>query len=77
MIKRKLGQRGPDVSAIGFGCMGLNYHRGAAMERGDAIALLRAAHERGVTFFDTAEPTGRSPTKISSARRWRRSVMRW
>jgi aryl-alcohol dehydrogenase-like predicted oxidoreductase len=58
MIKRKLGQRGPDVSAIGFGCMGLNYHRGPAMERGDAIALLRAAHERGVTFFDTAEAYG-------------------
>src|SRR6476646_6419684 len=58
MIKRKLGQRGPDVSAIGFGCMGLNYHRGPAMERGDAIALLRTAVERGVTFFDTAEAYG-------------------
>lgn len=58
MIKRKLGQRGPDVSAIGFGCMGLNYHRGTAMERGDAVALLRAAHDRGVTFFDTAEAYG-------------------
>ncbi|WP_163877058.1 aldo/keto reductase [Rhizobium laguerreae] len=58
MIKRKLGQRGPDVSAIGFGCMGLNYHRGPAMERGDAVALLRAAHDRGVTFFDTAEAYG-------------------
>lgn len=58
MIIRKLGQRGPDVSAIGFGCMGLNYHRGPAMERGDAIALLRAAHEQGVTFFDTAEAYG-------------------
>ncbi|MBY3193639.1 aldo/keto reductase [Rhizobium laguerreae] len=58
MIKRKLGQRGPDVSAVGFGCMGLNYHRGPAMERGDAVALLRAAHDRGVTFFDTAEAYG-------------------
>ena len=58
MLKRRLGQRGPDVSAIGFGCMGLNHHRGPAMARGDAIALLRAAHDRGVTFFDTAEAYG-------------------
>ncbi|EJJ25148.1 aldo/keto reductase [Rhizobium sp. CF142] len=58
MLKRKLGRRGPEVSAIGFGCMGLNYHRGPAMPKQDAIALLRAAFERGVTFFDTAEAYG-------------------
>src|ERR1044072_4681450 len=58
MIKRKLGHRGPEVSAIGFGCMGLNYHRGPAMHALDAIALLRTAFDRGVTFFDTAEAYG-------------------
>jgi len=46
------------VSAVGFGCMGLNYAYGAAMPRSDAIALVRAAVERGVTFFDTAEAYG-------------------
>jgi aryl-alcohol dehydrogenase-like predicted oxidoreductase len=58
MRKRKLGQRGPEVSAIGFGCMGLNYHRGPAMQQQDAVALLRAAFDRGVTLFDTAEAYG-------------------
>lgn len=55
---RKLGRSGPAVSAVGFGCMGLNYHRGPALPRSEAIALLRAAHERGITFFDTAEAYG-------------------
>ncbi|MDO1583485.1 aldo/keto reductase [Rhizobium oryzicola] len=58
MRKRKLGQHGPEVSALGFGCMGLNHHRGPALRKEDAIALLRAAVERGVTFFDTAEIYG-------------------
>jgi aryl-alcohol dehydrogenase-like predicted oxidoreductase len=58
MQKRKLGQRGPEVSALGFGCMGLNFHRGTAMRIEDAVALLRAAFDRGVTFFDTAEAYG-------------------
>jgi aryl-alcohol dehydrogenase-like predicted oxidoreductase len=58
MQTRKLGQNGITVSAIGFGCMGLNHHRGPAPDRGDMIALVRAAFERGVTFFDTAEVYG-------------------
>src|SRR5271157_781634 len=58
MRKRKLGKSGLEVSAIGFGCMGLNFAYGQAMEKADAIALLRKAHELGVTFFDTAEAYG-------------------
>ena len=58
MHKRTLGGSGLEVSAIGFGCMGLNYHRGVALDRGEMIALVRAAVERGVTFFDTAETYG-------------------
>jgi aryl-alcohol dehydrogenase-like predicted oxidoreductase len=54
MKKRVLG-KDLDVSAIGFGCMGLTYAYGTVMERQDAVTLLRAAVERGVTFFDTAE----------------------
>jgi aryl-alcohol dehydrogenase-like predicted oxidoreductase len=58
MQKRKLGKSGLEVSAIGFGCMGLSFAYGPATDRGEAIKLLRAAHERGVTFFDTAECYG-------------------
>ena len=57
MKKRTLGQ-GLEVSSIGFGCMGLNYAYGPAMERTQAIKLVREAFERGVTFFDTAEAYG-------------------
>lgn len=58
MQKRQLGKSGLEVSAIGFGCMGLNFGLGPGLERQDAIALIRAAFERGVTFFDTAEAYG-------------------
>jgi len=58
MQTRKLGKNGLTVSAIGLGCMGLNYHRGPAPDRREMIALVRAAVERGVTFFDTAEVYG-------------------
>ena len=58
MRTRKLGNNEVTVSAIGFGCMGLNHHRGPAPERKEMIALVRAAAERGVTFFDTAEVYG-------------------
>ncbi|MCS7043682.1 MAG: aldo/keto reductase [Bryobacteraceae bacterium] len=58
MKTRKLGQRGPEVSAIGLGCMGMSYGYGKPGDRQEMIALLRAAVERGVTFFDTAEVYG-------------------
>jgi aryl-alcohol dehydrogenase-like predicted oxidoreductase len=58
MQTRKLGNGGLTVSAIGLGCMGLNYHRGPAPARKEMIALVRAAVERGVTFFDSAEVYG-------------------
>jgi aryl-alcohol dehydrogenase-like predicted oxidoreductase len=56
--KRKLGRNGPEVTALGLGCMNLNWAYGPATDRAEAIALIRAAHERGVTFFDTAEAYG-------------------
>ena len=58
MQKRKLGRCGLEVSAIGFGCMGLNFSYGPGLEKPDAVALIRAAFTRGVTFFDTAEAYG-------------------
>ncbi len=58
MQKRELRTSKLEVSAIGFGCMGLSHAYGPAMEKQQAIELLRAAVERGVTFFDTAEAYG-------------------
>ena len=58
MKKRKLGKNGPEVSAIGFGCMGLSFGYGPALEKQSAIALIRQAFESGVTLFDTAEAYG-------------------
>jgi aryl-alcohol dehydrogenase-like predicted oxidoreductase len=58
MQMRKLGKSGLEVSAIGFGCMGLSFGYGPAARKQDAVALIRAAFERGVTFFDTAEAYG-------------------
>jgi aryl-alcohol dehydrogenase-like predicted oxidoreductase len=58
MQKRKLGKRNLEVSAIGFGCMGLNSGYGHPLSKEDAIKLIRDAAERGVTFFDTAEVYG-------------------
>ena len=59
MQKRKLGKNGLEVSALGFGAMGMSsQHYGPAGNRQEMIALLRAAVERGVTFFDTAEVYG-------------------
>lgn len=58
MLKRQLGRNGPPVSALGLGCMGLSHGYGPAVEPQRAIALIRAAVERGVTLFDTAEVYG-------------------
>jgi aryl-alcohol dehydrogenase-like predicted oxidoreductase len=58
MQKRKLGNSNLQVSAIGLGCMGLSFGYGPATDRPQAIALIRSAFERGVTFFDTAEAYG-------------------
>src|SRR4030081_227570 len=58
MQKRKLGKSSFEVSAIGLGCMGLSYGYGPAVDKKEGISLIRAAVERGVTFFDTAEVYG-------------------
>jgi len=58
MHTRQLGKSGLDVSALGFGCMGLSFGYGPAIDRQQGIALIRAAVERGITFFDTAEAYG-------------------
>lgn len=58
MQKRKLGNSGLEVSEIGFGCMGLSYGYGPAIDKRSAIALIRRAFELGITFFDTAEIYG-------------------
>jgi aryl-alcohol dehydrogenase-like predicted oxidoreductase len=56
--KRELGRSGLQVSAIGFGCMGLSFARGTKVPQQEGIDLIRGAFERGVTFFDTAEVYG-------------------
>src|SRR5947208_13960569 len=58
MKTRKLGKAGPQVSALGYGAMGLSSAYGPAADRKDAIAIIRAAVDRGVTLFDTAEAYG-------------------
>src|SRR5436190_9044152 len=58
MKKRELGTGGLDVSALGFGCMGISFGYGPASNREDGLAIIRAAVDRGVTFFDTAEAYG-------------------
>src|ERR1700748_1819431 len=58
MEKRKLGNGGLEVSALGLGCMGLTFAYGPATETQEAIKLIRSAFERGITFFDSAEAYG-------------------
>ena len=58
MQKRKLGKSGLEVSAIGLGCMGMSFSYGPPKDKQEMTSLIRAAVERGVTFFDTAEVYG-------------------
>src|SRR5271156_3172635 len=58
MIKHKLGKSGLEVSALGLGCMGMSFSYGPPKDKQDMTAVLRAAVERGITFFDTAEGYG-------------------
>ena len=58
MKKRRLGKSNLEVSAIGLGCMGMSFGYGPPADRQEMIALIRAAVERGVTFFDTAQIYG-------------------
>jgi aryl-alcohol dehydrogenase-like predicted oxidoreductase len=58
MQTRELGRSGPQVSAIGFGCMGISFSYATQLSKDEGVALIRAAVERGVTFFDTAEVYG-------------------
>ena len=58
MQKRKLGNSNLEVSALGLGCMGLKPVHESGIDKQEAIALIRTAVERGVTFFDTAESYG-------------------
>src|SRR5215470_943846 len=58
MQKRKLGKSGLEVSAIGLGCMGMSFGYGPPKDKQEMIPVIRAAVERGVTFFDTAEVYG-------------------
>src|SRR5204862_335288 len=58
MQKRTLGKSNLEVSAIGLGCMGLSFGLGPAVDRKEGISLIRAAVEKGITFFDTAEVYG-------------------
>src|SRR5213596_2905556 len=58
MQKRTLGKSGLEVSALGFGCMGISFGLGPATSREEGIAIIRAAVDGGITFFDTAEAYG-------------------
>ncbi|WP_406445400.1 aldo/keto reductase [Streptomyces sp. NBC_00631] len=64
MKKRELGNSGLEVSSIGLGCMGMTFGYGQAADTGEAIKLIRAAAERGVTLFDTAEAYGETNERL-------------
>ncbi|WP_330323738.1 aldo/keto reductase [Streptomyces pseudovenezuelae] len=64
MKKRELGNSGLEVSSIGLGCMGMTFGYGQAADTGEAVKLIRAAAERGVTLFDTAEAYGEANERL-------------
>ena len=67
MKKRTLGNSGLEVSALGLGCMGLNFGYGPATDKEAAIKLIRAAFDQGITFFDTAEAYGAANEEVVGA----------
>lgn len=77
MHKRTLGNSTLEVSALGLGCMGLSHGYGPATDTQQAIALIRRAVDRGVTFFDTAEVYGPYQTSTWWVRHWHRFAMKW
>jgi aryl-alcohol dehydrogenase-like predicted oxidoreductase len=64
MIKRELGKSGLKLSALGLGCMGLNFGYGPATDKAAAIKLIRSAYEQGINFFDTAEAYGKENEEV-------------
>ena len=77
MEKRKLGKSGPEVSAIGLGCMRMSFGQNLLPDREEMIALIRKAVELGITFFDTAEVYGPYTNEELIGRLWSRSRARW
>ena len=77
MQKRKLGKSNLEVSALGLGCMGMSFSYGPPKDKQEMTALLRAAVERGVTFFDTAEVYGPFTTKSLWAKPSLPSASKW
>ena len=77
MQHRTLGKSNLRVSTLGLGCMGLSYGYGPPQERQAAISLIRAAYERGVTFFDTAEAYGPKVTAAQVALAWLLAQKPW
>lgn len=67
MQKRKLGKNGPEVSALGLGCMGLSFGYGPGLDKPQAITLMREAFASGVTLFDTAEAYGANEDVVGEA----------
>jgi aryl-alcohol dehydrogenase-like predicted oxidoreductase len=77
MQKRRLGKNGLEVSGIGLGCMGMSWSYGPPKDKHEMIALIRAAVERGITFFDRRKFMGRSLMKSLLARRSSHFVGKW